>query len=45
MQPAKGKASIETAVKAANGEEVEDAIIPYQLVTPENVDEFAAKYE
>ncbi|WNS77797.1 sugar ABC transporter substrate-binding protein [Domibacillus sp. DTU_2020_1001157_1_SI_ALB_TIR_016] len=40
-----GKASIETAVKAANGEEVEDAIIPYQLVTPENVDEFAAKYE
>lgn len=40
-----GKASIETAVKAANGEEVEDAIIPYQLVTPENVDEFAAKYK
>lgn len=40
-----GKASIETAVKAANKEEVEDAIIPYQLVTPKNVDEFAAKYK
>ena len=40
-----GKASIETAVKAANGEDVKDAIIPYQLVTPENVDEFAAKYK
>lgn len=40
-----GKASIETAVKAANGEKVEDAIIPFQLVTPENVDEFAAKYK
>lgn len=40
-----GKASIETAVKAAKGEDVEDAIIPYQLVTPENVDEFAAKYK
>lgn len=40
-----GKASIETAVKAANGEDVEDAIIPYQLVVPENVDEFIKKYE
>lgn len=40
-----GKASIETAVKAANGEDVEDAIIPYQLVTPENVDEYIAKYK
>jgi inositol transport system substrate-binding protein len=40
-----GTNSISTAVKAANGEEVEDVLVPYQLVTPENVDEYIAKYE
>ncbi|GAE27980.1 inositol transport system sugar-binding protein [Halalkalibacter wakoensis JCM 9140] len=47
FQDAKGQGanSIITAVKAANGEEVEDVLVPYQLVTPENVDEYIAKYE
>jgi inositol transport system substrate-binding protein len=40
-----GVGSIQTAVKAANGESVEDVIVPYQLVTPENVEEYAAKYK
>lgn len=40
-----GKGSIQAAVKAANGEEVEDIVVPYQLVTAENVEEFAAKYK
>jgi inositol transport system substrate-binding protein len=40
-----GVSSIQTAVKAANGEKVEDVVVPYQLVTPENVEEFAAKYK
>ncbi|MFD2215495.1 sugar ABC transporter substrate-binding protein [Metabacillus endolithicus] len=39
-----GVSSIQTAVKAANGEEVEDVMIPFKLVTPENVEEFAAIY-
>jgi inositol transport system substrate-binding protein len=39
-----GKASIDTAVKAANGEKVKSVIVPYQLVTSKNVDEFIAKY-
>lgn len=39
-----GKASIDTAVKAANGEKVKSVIVPYQLVTSRNVDEFIAKY-
>jgi inositol transport system substrate-binding protein len=47
FQDAKGQGanSIITAVKAANGEEVEDVLVPYQLVTPDNVDEYVAKYE
>jgi inositol transport system substrate-binding protein len=40
-----GVGTIQTAVKAANGEKVEDVIIPYQLVTKENAAEFAAKYK
>jgi inositol transport system substrate-binding protein len=40
-----GTAAIDLAVKAAKGEKVEDAIVPYQLVTKENVDEFIAKYK
>ncbi|RBW68551.1 sugar ABC transporter substrate-binding protein [Bacillus taeanensis] len=40
-----GVGSIQTAVKAANGESVEDVIVPYQLVTKENVEEYLAKYE
>ncbi|WP_066048476.1 sugar ABC transporter substrate-binding protein [Robertmurraya korlensis] len=39
-----GKAAIDLAVKAAKGEKVEDQIIPYELVTKDNVDEFIAKY-
>ncbi|KHF40905.1 sugar ABC transporter substrate-binding protein [Halalkalibacter okhensis] len=47
FQDAKGQGanSIIAAVKAANGEEVEDVLVPYQLVTPDNVDEYVAKYE
>jgi len=40
-----GTAAIDLAVKAANGEKVEDVIVPYQLVTQENVDEYIAKYK
>lgn len=40
-----GAASIDTAVKAAKGEKVENVIVPYQLVTAQNVDEFIAKYK
>ncbi|WP_396334463.1 sugar ABC transporter substrate-binding protein [Alkalihalobacillus sp. MEB130] len=45
FQDAKGQGStgVQVAVKAANGEEVETEIIPYLLVTPENVDEFVGK--
>lgn len=39
-----GRAAIDLAVKAAKGEKVEDKIIPYELVTKDNVDEFIAKY-
>lgn len=41
-----GYVGVETAVKAARGEVVEAKIdIPYELVTPDNVDEYFAKYE
>ncbi|MDT8859247.1 sugar ABC transporter substrate-binding protein [Alkalihalobacillus sp. MEB130] len=42
FQDATGQAStsVQLAVKAANGEEVETVMIPFQLVTPDNVDEF-----
>lgn len=40
-----GKNSIIAGVDAANGKEVEDILVPYQLVTPENVDEYIALYE
>jgi len=40
-----GKAAIETAVKAAKGEKVDDVIVPYELVTKENVDEYIKKWE
>ena len=47
FQDAKGQGgnSIKVAVAAAKGEEVEDILVPYQLVTPESVDEYIAKYE
>lgn len=36
-----GAGSIDTAIKLANGEDVEKTVfIPFKLVTPENVDEF-----
>ncbi|WP_332631346.1 sugar ABC transporter substrate-binding protein [Halalkalibacter flavus] len=38
-----GSTGVQVAVKAANGEGVETVIIPYLLVTPENVDEFVGK--
>ncbi|PLR87762.1 MULTISPECIES: sugar ABC transporter substrate-binding protein [Bacillus] len=40
-----GVGSIQTAVKAANGEPVEDVIVPYKLVTPDNVEEYAEIYK
>lgn len=42
FQDAKGQGAkaVEVAVKAANGEEVESATIPFKLVTAENVDDF-----
>lgn len=42
FQDAKGQGAkaVETAVKAAKGEEVESAAIPFKLVNKENVDEF-----
>ncbi|MGJ9385484.1 sugar ABC transporter substrate-binding protein [Salipaludibacillus sp. CF4.18] len=42
FQDAKGQAttSVQLAVKAANKEEVETVMIPFQLVNQENVDEF-----
>lgn len=42
---AQGKATIETAAKAAKGEKVDDVIVPYELVTKENVDEYIKKWE
>lgn len=40
-----GEQSIETAIKILNGEEVEKVIdIPYELVTTENVDDYAGRY-
>jgi inositol transport system substrate-binding protein len=46
FQDAKGQGatSVKVAVQAANGEDVEEAMIPYELVTPENVEEYEAKY-
>lgn len=39
-----GRISIETAYKIAKGEEVEhDINVPFQLVTPENMDQFISK--
>ncbi|MCL7748491.1 sugar ABC transporter substrate-binding protein [Halalkalibacter alkaliphilus] len=45
FQDAKGQGagSIQTAVKAANGEQVESIDIPFQLVTQENADKFVGK--
>lgn len=45
FQDAKGQAAaaVQSAVKAANGEEVEDSFIPFQLVIQENVDDFIGK--
>jgi len=41
-----GKGGLESAVKLARGEQVEKSImIPYQLVTKDNVDEFIKKYQ
>jgi len=41
-----GKTGLEQAVKAARGEDIEqEVLVPYQLVTLENVDEFVAKWE
>ncbi|MCL7745578.1 sugar ABC transporter substrate-binding protein [Halalkalibacter alkaliphilus] len=47
FQDARGQGieSIRTAVKAANGEEVETMMVPFQLVVPEQVDDYIAKYE
>ncbi|MDT8859264.1 sugar ABC transporter substrate-binding protein [Alkalihalobacillus sp. MEB130] len=47
FQDAKGQGanSIIQAVKAANGEDVEDVLVPYQLVTPDKVEEYVAMYE
>lgn len=43
---AQGYVGVETAVKAAKGEAFDAVIdIPYELVTPELVDEYLAKYE
>ncbi|BBU38142.1 sugar ABC transporter substrate-binding protein [Aeribacillus pallidus] len=42
---AQGVESIKTIVKAVKGESVDDVIIPYQLVTKENVEEYVAKYK
>ncbi|MBA1381119.1 sugar ABC transporter substrate-binding protein [Pseudomonas brassicacearum] len=42
FQDAKGQAdgSIDTAVKMAKGEKMESVVVPYRLITPENVDQF-----
>jgi inositol transport system substrate-binding protein len=42
-----GKGAIETAVKAAKGEKVDEKFvnIPFELVTKENVDEYLKKLE
>lgn len=41
-----GQASIETAVKAARGEAVDPYVwIPFELVTPEEVDKYIAKWQ
>jgi inositol transport system substrate-binding protein len=42
FQDAKGQAdgSIDTAVKMAKGEKTESVVVPYRLITPENVDQF-----
>jgi inositol transport system substrate-binding protein len=42
-----GKGAIETAVKAVSGEKLENKFIniPFELVTPENVDEYIKKWE
>jgi inositol transport system substrate-binding protein len=47
FQDAKGQGSnsIKVAVAAAKGEAVEDVLVPYQLVTPDKVDEYISKYE
>ncbi|WP_332631422.1 sugar ABC transporter substrate-binding protein [Halalkalibacter flavus] len=47
FQDARGQGieSIRTAVKAANGEEVETMLVPFQLVVPEQVDDYIAIYE
>jgi ABC-type sugar transport system substrate-binding protein len=39
-----GKGAVDTALKLANGEQVEDFVwVPFELVTPENMDKYAAK--
>jgi inositol transport system substrate-binding protein len=39
-----GKGSVDTALKLARGETVEKKVyIPFQLVTPANMDQFTAK--
>jgi ABC-type sugar transport system substrate-binding protein len=39
-----GAGAVDTALKLARGEEVEQKVyIPFQLVTPENMEEFQAK--
>jgi len=42
FQDAKGQAdgSIDTAVKMAKGEKMQSVVVPYRLITPENVDQF-----
>ena len=42
FQDAKGQAdgSIDTAVKMAKGEKMASVVVPYRLITPENVDQF-----
>ncbi|WP_019006929.1 sugar ABC transporter substrate-binding protein [Cohnella laeviribosi] len=41
-----GKSGLETAIKAARGEQVEKNVyVPYELVTKDNVDEYVKKWE
>jgi inositol transport system substrate-binding protein len=41
-----GKGGLETAIKAAKGEEVDDFVwIPYELVTKDNVEEYIKKWK
>lgn len=40
-----GKAALDLAIKAAKGEQVQDAIIPFEVINQDNIDEYIKKAE